>query len=78
LDDFDRDWRRSFLHASITGRLVQFAGDLAEKHALSGFDSVHLASALRLHQKLRDEMQFSGWDRDLVNAAQSEGIALAH
>ena len=47
---FEKDWS-SYLILSVTGDMIKLAGDLAEKHALRGFDSIHLASALTLHQE---------------------------
>ena len=37
---FERDWSKHLI-LSITGDLIRLAGDLAEKHALRGFDSIH-------------------------------------
>jgi len=45
------DWEE-FRHAlrlvEVTAQLEGEAGDLAEQHALSGFDAIHLASALTI------------------------------
>ncbi len=40
---FDKDWS-SYLILSITGDMTRLAGDLAEKHALRGFDSIHFTN----------------------------------
>jgi len=48
---FDRDWRR-YVRIPVTSRLVRLAGELAERHALKGYDAVHLASAVTLREKV--------------------------
>lgn len=67
--EFDEDWPR-YLVVEPTMALCREAGDLAERHALRGFDSLHLAAYL---QVLRDtpasEVRFSSFDRDLNRAA---------
>jgi predicted nucleic acid-binding protein len=70
---FDKDWR-SYLILSITGELIKLAGDLAEKHALRGFDSIHLASALTLRHELSSPIVFSCFDDNLQKASTREGM----
>jgi uncharacterized protein len=55
----------------LDGELAHRAGDLAEEHALSGFDAVHLASAVLLQG---DRFIFATWDRKLHAAAQAHGF----
>jgi hypothetical protein len=51
------------------------AGGIAEKHALRGFDSLHLATFLYLaDQELGAPLQFSSFDDRLNAAAQSETL----
>jgi len=52
----------------LTSRLERQAADLAEQHALSGFDAVHLASALTLTGL---PVIAATWDARLLRAAQS-------
>ena len=54
----------------VTDDLVRFAGDLADRRALRGYDAVHLASALILG----DEVVMATWDRELSDAASEEGL----
>jgi len=54
--------------------MVKLAGNLAEKHALRGFDSIHLASALTLHQEVSTPVVFSCFDNKLETAAMREGL----
>ena len=65
---FDKDWSRYFI-LSVTGDMIRLAGDLAEKHALRGFDSIHLASALTLRQELSSPIVFSCFDDNLQKAS---------
>jgi uncharacterized protein len=69
------DW--SELHRAIrlvemTPRVEHDAGDLAEQHALSGFDAVHLASALTLASM---PVVVATWDARLLQAARSSNLA---
>ncbi|MBK5101475.1 MAG: type II toxin-antitoxin system VapC family toxin [Desulfobacteraceae bacterium] len=70
---FDKDWS-SYLILSITGDMIRLAGDLAEKHALRGFDSIHLASALTLRQELSTSIVFSCFDDNLQKASEIENL----
>ncbi len=58
----------------VDDALVRVAGDLAQKHALRGYDAVHLASALRVAG--RDVVLVAG-DGALLTAAGAEGLATA-
>jgi len=72
---FDKDWS-SYLILSITGDMIRVAGDLAEKHALRGFDSIHLASALTLRRELSTTIVFSCFDDNLQKAFEREDLDL--
>jgi predicted nucleic acid-binding protein len=70
-EDFDR------LHATahvlgIDDLLCLEAGDLAEEHALRGYDAVHLASALSIDAP---QVVVATWDRELARAATACGCA---
>jgi len=54
----------------IDARLAREAGDLAELHALTGYDAVHLASALSLRD---EEVVVATWDRELGAASAAAG-----
>ena len=58
------------------GRLHErlLAGDLAETHALRGYDAVHLASALAIAD---DRTVMVTTDRHLRTAARNVGLATA-
>lgn len=46
--------------------LARTAGELAERHALRGYDAVHLASATAIDDP---DLVIATWDRDLAAAA---------
>ncbi len=73
---FETDWA-TFAATDVTEPLVRLAGDLAEKHALRGFDAIHLASALTLQRELGEQITFSASDDRLMSAAQAEGLTAA-
>ena len=53
--------------------LARHAGEIAERHALRGYDAVHLATALSSQDP---ELVLVTWDRDLAGAAATTGIAV--
>ena len=66
----DEDWRTLEV-LSVTENVARFAGDLAERHALRGFDAIHLASALLVRAASREQgggedVLFLGFDMDLM------------
>ena len=75
--DFARDWRK-YVRVPTSNKLVRLAGDLADKHALRGYDAVHLASAMALGDRIPEAVAFSTWDDSLGNAAVKEGLQRAH
>jgi uncharacterized protein len=56
---------------ALDDALARAAGDLAERHALRGYDAVHLASALAID--VPDDLVIATWDADLAAAAVAEG-----
>lgn len=75
VEDFNRDWEGYFV-IEVTDGLIRLAGDIAQKHLLRGFDSIHLASAISLKNKIRSDVYFSSNDTRLNHAAEKEGIVL--
>ena len=73
VEDFNKDWESYFV-IEITDGLIRFAGDIAEKYLLRGFDSIHLASAVHLKNKINSEIYFSSHDIRLNQSAEKEGI----
>jgi predicted nucleic acid-binding protein len=57
--------------------LVHDAGELAERHALRGFDALHLASAVNMRTSAIDyDVLMVSWDADLATAARDAGMSV--
>jgi uncharacterized protein len=70
--ELERDWPH-YLALEVTPEIWRAAGDLAEKYALRGFDSLHLATFLYLARAdLGEPVQFSSFDDRLNGAARNE------
>jgi predicted nucleic acid-binding protein len=70
------DWPSVFV-LYVTAGTARLAGDLAEKHALRGFDALHLASAAELRAAGAGDIRFSSADERLRAAARAEGFEAA-
>lgn len=64
-------FRQALRLVEVTQQLEADVGDLAERHALSGFDAIHLASALTLTGL---PIIVATWDLRLLRAARSAGL----
>ena len=71
--NLDKDWNH-YLVLYITENLIKLAGELSEKHALRGFDAIHLASAIALYRDLSSPIVFSCFDNHLATAAECEEL----
>ena len=68
--EFDEQWP-TYLSLEMTDSLCRAAGDLAEKHSLRGFVSIHLASFAEVSRRAgTDDTRFSSFDDRLNQAAQ--------
>jgi predicted nucleic acid-binding protein len=70
----DRLWAERWDEISVvemTAEVADVAGELAGKHALSGADAVHLASAGALAES---GVLFVAWDHRLRAGAHAEGL----
>jgi predicted nucleic acid-binding protein len=63
-----------FVHVPVSGDLALSAGQLAVRHGLRGYDSIHLASALFFAFAVQDAVDFATFDRSLWRAGESEGL----
>ncbi|MCF8129838.1 MAG: type II toxin-antitoxin system VapC family toxin [Deltaproteobacteria bacterium] len=72
-NSFDNDWG-CYLALSVTEKVIRLAGNLAEKHALRGFDAIHLASALTLREEMASPIVFSCFDDHLLSASDLENL----
>jgi len=74
---FEADWPK-YLAVQVTETLCKDAGQLGERHALRGYDSVHLASFLEVaRQAGAADTEFSSFDDRLNAAARNAARALA-
>ena len=64
----------AFVIVELDDRLAREAGRLAERHALRGFDSIHLASALELTALSGSTPAFIAYNARLSAAAAAEGL----
>ena len=72
VEGLDREWG-SYERLAVSNLVAYRACELAEKHALRGFDAVHLASALRLAEHFKD-LSFLAFDERLTNAARDASM----
>lgn len=72
--DFDADWP-NLLYLDVTASVARHAGNLAQQHALRGFDAVHLATTLVFVQQFED-VRFLAFDNRLNAAAEAESLTL--
>ncbi len=70
----DREWR-GYERLAVSNVVAYRAGELAERHALRGFDAVHLASAARLEERFED-LRFLAFDGRLLDAARETPVSL--
>ena len=74
---FRRDYRRRFIHTSLTGMVVEKAMTLVFDHPLRAYDAVQLASALLLPRapaRLRP-LLFVSADSALLRVARQMGLS---
>ena len=64
--------REALRLVELTPQLETDAADLAERHALSGFDAIHLASALTIAMT---PVILATWDARLHQASRAVGLA---
>lgn len=76
-NDFDVDWP-AFITSATSTDIIGRAAQLVATHPLSGYDAVHLATALTLRSQTPEDVSFSSWDGQLSRAARAEGLSLAH
>ena len=75
-EQFERDWI-TVRTVNIDIPMVRRAGELAARHELRGYDSVHLACADRVRsiKPIRKPMIFAAFDKKLLAAAQELGLS---
>lgn len=79
--DIDADITHDYALVSINRSIVNDAMELTVRHRLRGYDAVHLACALYLQRSLTAHrlmpLVFISADKDLLQAALAEGLAVA-
>jgi len=70
---FQKDWL-TFITVEVKDDLNKLINKIVASHPLRGFDAVHLASALTLHDAIHDIMVFACYDKRLLKAAKGEGL----
>jgi predicted nucleic acid-binding protein len=73
LEDLENLWRGMYAHAMDEALLAR-ATESARTHALRAYDAVHLAGAISF--AAGEDLQFACWDKELREAARSEGFTL--
>ncbi len=72
--DLNGDWP-VYDRLNVSNPVAYQAGELAERHALRGYDAVHLASAVRLSERFED-LCFLAFDDRLNDAARGADLAV--
>ena len=70
---FRRDWN-SLIRVEVTDELKGWIDKVVSRYPLRGFDVIHLASALIVHDRLPEKFLFACYDNKLLQAAQSAGL----
>jgi len=70
---FRRDWN-SLIRVDVTDELNDWIDKMVSHYPLRGFDAIHLASALIVHDRLPEKFLFACYDNNLLQAAQSAGL----
>ena len=70
---FERHWK-SVLRVIPEERAIRQAGTFAERFALKGYDSVHLACAFLLRKQSAMPLRFACFDTSLTKAATRLGL----
>ena len=67
------DWH-SFIRIQVNEELNEYIDKAIEAHPIRGFDAIHLASAMIMHENFQNRLLFACFDQRLKQAAQTEGI----
>ncbi|MEK6681663.1 MAG: type II toxin-antitoxin system VapC family toxin [Nitrospirota bacterium] len=74
--NFKKDYNHLIL-VPINNDLNALIEDLAARHPLTGFDAIHLASAITFTQSENVEMVFACFDDTLNQSALKEGLRIS-
>ena len=73
-EQFERDWA-GYLRIHLDEDVLGAARLVIRRHALRGFDGIHLASALTLQNRWEETVVIVAADQRLLRAAATEGLA---
>ena len=73
VSSFRKDWS-SFICVQVNDDLNDMIDRIISQHPLRGFDAIHLASALILHEAAPEDFLFGCFDQRLLQAAVAEGL----
>ncbi len=73
-EQFERDWS-GYLRIRLDEDVLGAARLVIQRHALRGFDGIHLASALTLQNRWDETVIVVAVDQRLLRAAAAEGLA---
>lgn len=69
----EEEWP-AYVLVELRDDVLQIARKLIQRHALRGFDAIHLASALSLKARLEEEFTFIASDERLLRTAAAEQL----
>jgi len=77
---FRYDWETQYQLVEVDKELIEAAGDLVQKHPLRAYDSIELASAVKLfpvfEKTAPSGFTFISADDRLLNVAKAEGLRI--
>ena len=73
IDSFKQDWQ-TFIRVEVNDELKGYIDHVIERHPLRGFEAIHLASAMVIHEIIPEDFLFACFDNRLARAAQSETL----
>lgn len=73
LASFQREWS-SLIRVEVTDELNVYIDSAVERYPLRGFDLIHLASAMVIHERAPEGFVFACFDEKLTHGARSEGF----
>ena len=76
LDSFQEEWV-GFIRIEVNDGLNNHIRKVIGKYPLRGFDAIHLASAILVHERLPGNLSFACFDQRLLEAARKEGLKVS-
>jgi predicted nucleic acid-binding protein len=76
IDSMDEHLANFFLVQPLTDLVIEEAAALLDRHALKAYDAVQLAGCIMLRARLGRHATFVCSDRQLVRAAEDEGMTV--